>query len=248
MHEMMYPILQGIDSYMLARIYGSCDLEIGGTDQTFNMLMGRSVMKANKTEPQAVLSFGLIEGTDGTEKMSKSMDNYVGITESPENMYGKIMSIKDHSILNYFKLAAITPLEEIKNIEEEMKSGKNPRDIKMRLAREIVSMYHGELAAQKAEDSFVHTFQKQGVPETLQKVFGAEGELLADVLVREGVVTSKSDFRRLISTGSIKRIPSEEKITDPFFLVSKSEKLKIGKKKFIEIKTSNITPDDATST
>ena len=241
MHEMMYPILQGIDSYMLARIYGSCDLEIGGTDQTFNMLMGRNVMKANKTEPQAVLSFGLIEGTDGTEKMSKSMDNYIGITESPENMYGKVMSVKDHSILNYFKLAAITPLEEIRNIEADMKSGKNPRDIKMRLAREIVSMYHGEAAAQKAEDSFVHTFQKQGVPETLQKVFGAEGELLAEVLVREGVVASKSDFRRLISTGSIKRIPSEVKIEDPFFVIEGPEKLKIGKKKFVEIKTSKVS-------
>jgi tyrosyl-tRNA synthetase len=244
MHEMMYPILQGIDSYMLARIYGSCDLEIGGTDQTFNMLMGRSVMKANKTEQQAVLSFGLIEGTDGREKMSKSMDNYIGITESPENMYGKVMSIKDHSILNYFRLAAVTPLEEIENISAQIQSGKNPRDIKMRLAREIVSLYHGEALAKKAEEAFVNTFQKQGVPDKLQQVFGAEGELLSDIFVREGVVVSKSDFRRLVSTGSIKRIPSEEKITDPFFVISKSEKLKVGKKRFVEIKTSKITPED----
>lgn len=244
MHEMMYPILQGIDSYMLSRIYGSCDLEIGGTDQTFNMLMGRNVMKANKAEPQAVLAFGLIEGVDGSEKMSKSLDNYIGITEDPEVMYGKVMSIKDHSIGNYFKLAALTPLEEVENIEKEMKAGKNPRDIKMRLAREIVSIYHGEAEARRAEEAFVHTFQKQGVPEKLQKVFGAEGELLSDVLVREAVVASKSDFRRLVETGSIKRIPSDERINDPFFKVSGSEKLKIGKKKFVEIVTSEITPRD----
>jgi len=245
MHEMMYPVLQGVDSYMLAKIYGSCDLEIGGTDQTFNMLMGRNVMRANKTEPQSVLAFSLIEGTDGSEKMSKSSDNYIGITESPKEMYGKVMSIKDHSILNYFKLAALTPLEEIEKIEKEMKAGKNPRDIKMRLAREIVSMYHGESEAVKAEESFVNVFQKQEIPEVLQKIFGAKNELLSEVLVREGVVVSKSDFRRLIEGGSVKRLPTEEKITDPFITITGSEKLKIGKRKFIEIIPSNITPGES---
>src|SRR5680860_975925 len=120
---MIYPILHGIDSYMLAKVYGSCDLEIGGTDQTFNMLQGRDVMRANKVAPQAVLSFNLIEGTDGSDKMSKSMDNYIGITDEPSDMYGKIMSIKDHSIANYFRLAALTPLEDIAQIESDMQDG-----------------------------------------------------------------------------------------------------------------------------
>ncbi|MDZ7726536.1 MAG: tyrosine--tRNA ligase [Candidatus Campbellbacteria bacterium] len=123
MHEMMYPILQGIDSYMLAKIYGSCDLEIGGTDQTFNMLQGRNVMRANKTDPQAVLSFDLIEGTDGSEKMSKSSDNYISITDAPNDMYGKVMSIKDHSIGNYFRLAALTPLRDVEKIEKDIEEG-----------------------------------------------------------------------------------------------------------------------------
>lgn len=243
MHEMMYPVLQGVDSYMLAQVYGSCDLEIGGTDQTFNMLMGRDVMRVNKAEPQAVLSFGLIEGTDGSEKMSKSMDNYIGITESPQEMYGKVMSIKDHSIKNYFKLAALTPIDEIENIQKEIDGGKNPRDIKMRLAREIVSIYHGEAEAEKAEQSFVNTFQKQEVPDSLQKVFGSKGELLSDILVRENVVESKTEFRRLVTSGSIKKLSSDEKITDPFYAVDEAEKIKVGKKRFIEIVPSSTGTD-----
>lgn len=236
MHEMMYPVLQGIDSYMLAQIYGSCDLEIGGTDQTFNMLMGRNVMRANHTEPQAVLAFGLIEGLDGKEKMSKSLENYIAITEAPENMYGKVMSIKDHSISNYFRLAALTPLEEVDKIEREIKEGKvNPRDIKMRLAREIVSIYHGEEAAEKAEAAFVSTFQNRIVPESLQKVFGSKGEALGNILVREEVVPSKSEFRRLVESGSIRQLPSEEKINNPLFAVEENIKLKVGKRKFIEV-------------
>lgn len=241
MHEMMYPVLQGIDSYMLAQIYGSCDLEIGGTDQTFNMLIGRDVMKANHVESQAVLAFGLIEGLDGKEKMSKSLDNYIGIIEEPENMYGKVMSIKDHSIDNYFRLAALTPLEEISRINSEIEEGKvNPRDIKMRLAREIVSIYHGEEAAKKAEVAFVNTFQQKLLPESFKKVFGTKGEALGEILVREQVVPSKSEFRRLIESGSIKELPSEERINDPHFSVGENLKIKVGKRKFIEVVMSSV--------
>lgn len=236
MHEMMYPILQGIDSYMLAQIYGSCDLEIGGTDQTFNMLIGRDVMRANKVEPQAVLAFELIEGLDGKEKMSKSLDNYIAITDEPEDMYGKVMSIKDESISNYFKLAALTPLSEVEKIETEMKEGKeNPRDIKMRLAREIVSIYHGEESAEKAEQAFINVFQERHTPESFLRAFGQEGEQLGDILVREELVQSKSEFRRLVSSGSIREIDSDEKITDPHFSVKGDQRIKIGKRRFVEI-------------
>jgi len=241
MHEMMYPVLQGVDSYVLARIYGSCDLEIGGTDQIFNMLVGRTVMKANGLEEQAVLAFGLLEGTDGVEKMSKSLDNYIGIQDSPRDMYGKVMSIKDHSIPNYFKLAALSPLDEIKKIEQSLKAGKNPRDIKMRLAREIVSLYHGEQEALKAEADFVSVFQKGNIPSELEILEGKKGELLSEILVRGKVVASKTEFRRLIESGSVKKIPSEEKVDDPFFVVRGSEKFKIGKRRFVEINVPDTT-------
>lgn len=145
MHEMLYPILQGVDSSALAQIYGSCDLEVGGTDQTFNMLMGRDIMKINKQEQQSVLAFELLVGTDGKEKMSKSLDNYIAITDTPADMYGKVMSIPDSLIPSYFTLCTYTPTGDISSIEENLKKGKeNPRDIKMRLAREIVEMYHGK--------------------------------------------------------------------------------------------------------
>ena len=124
MHEMLYPVLQGIDSYVLSEIYGSCDMEIGGTDQTFNMLMGRDILKINKKEQQAVMSLKLLEGTDGKEKMSKSLDNYIAITDEPSDMYGKIMSLPDSSIINYFNLCTYAPTDEIKKIESEMKKAK----------------------------------------------------------------------------------------------------------------------------
>lgn len=238
MHEMMYPVLQGIDSYVLNHIYGSCDLEIGGTDQTFNMLIGRDVMRANKAEPQAVLSFSLIEGTDGTEKMSKSQDNYIGITESPEEMYGKVMSIKDHSIGNYFRLAALTSVDEVERIEKEIETGQaNPRDVKMRLAREIVSLYHGEAAAQAAEKHFVDVFQKHTIPEELETVEVKEGTLLVDALIEAKAVSSRSEFRRLVEASAIKTLPNEERISDVQFAVQEDIVVKVGKKTFLRIKT-----------
>jgi len=176
MHEMLYPVLQGVDSFVISEIYGSCDLEIGGTDQTFNMLMGRDILKINKKEQQAVMSLELLEGTDGKEKMSKSLDNYIAITDEPNDMYGKIMSLPDTSIVNYFNLCTYTPQEEIKKIESEMKKGKmNPKDAKMRLAREIVVIYHGEDKAEQAEQNFIKTFQKGGLPEDLEEIIVQQG-------------------------------------------------------------------------
>jgi len=202
MHEMMYPVLQGIDSQIIAQIYGSCDMEIGGTDQTFNMLVGRDVMKANKTEPQAVMSLELLVGTDGKEKMSKSLDNYIGITESARDIYGKIMSVTDTLIPKYFELATYTPTEEIADMEKQMENGKvNPKSIKMRLAREITAMYHGEVKAKEAEEEFENIFKKGGVPEEVKEISVEKGQLLEDVLLKEDIVSSKTDFRRLKKTG-----------------------------------------------
>lgn len=225
MHEMLYPVFQGIDSFVLSQIYGSCDLEIGGTDQTFNMLMGRNVMKANKVEPQAVLSLEILPGLDGKEKMSKSLDNYVAITDSQNEMYGKIMSIPDSVIATYFKLSTYTPLSEIKEIEKKLGDAKhNPKDIKARLAREIVAIYHGESAATEAEKNFIETFSKGSVPKDIETVEVDKDTPLVEVLLKQGLVSSKSEFNRLNKEGAIKEIEKDV--------------YRIGKHRFIKIKIS----------
>jgi tyrosyl-tRNA synthetase len=235
MHEMMYPVLQGIDSNVLHDIYGSCDLEVGGTDQHFNMLVGRDIMQMNNKTPQAVLSFKLLEGTDGSEKMSKSLDNYVGITDEPSDMYGKIMSIPDSSLGNYFELCTYTPLERVREIRMEIEEGsKNPRDIKMELAHQIVAEYHGIEAAKDAEADFVAKFQRKEIPDDIQEIEGSG--LLVDVLLANNLIPSKSEFRRLVDGGAITILETKEKITDPAFTLSETLTLKIGKHTFIRIK------------
>jgi tyrosyl-tRNA synthetase len=197
LHEMMYPVLQGIDSFILKRIYGSCDMEVGGTDQHFNMLMGRDIMEMNGQTSQAVLSFKLLEGTDGKEKMSKSLDNYIGITDEPNDMYGKVMSIPDSSIGNYFELCTFTPMSEVEEIKKKIKAGTvNPKDTKMNLAKQIVAIYHGESKAGKAEENFVNTFQKKEIPEEMTEIDREEGKTLMDILVKTRILSSKSEFRR----------------------------------------------------
>lgn len=238
MHEMMYPVLQGIDSAMIARIYGSCDLEVGGTDQTFNMLMGRDIMKTNGLEPQAVLSFDILPGLDGKEKMSKSLDNYVGITDEAGDMFGKIMSIKDESIPVFFKLATYTPMKEIEEIEKKLKAGKeNPKDIKMALAKQIVSEYHGQNAAKKAEESFIETFSNKGVPEDVLAVRADKGSKLVDIMLEAGIVESKAEWRRLVEEGAVTNVETEEKVTssNETFEAEGSITFKVGKRRFIKI-------------
>jgi tyrosyl-tRNA synthetase len=236
MHEMLYPVLQGIDSVAIARIYGSCDLEIGGTDQTFNMLAGRDAMKANKLEPQSVMALNILPGTDGTEKMSKSSENYIAITDAPHDMYGKVMSIPDAVIPEYFRLATYTPEDEIKNIEKKLEGGKeNPRDIKMRLAREIVAIYHGEEASKHAEEDFVSTFRDKGVPKDTPEVKVAKGSKLVEALLSQGIIESKSEFSRLIREGAVRNVETEEVVDSADFTLENSQTLKIGKRRFISI-------------
>ncbi|KKR52990.1 MAG: Tyrosine-tRNA ligase [Parcubacteria group bacterium GW2011_GWA1_40_21] len=236
MHEMLYPVLQGVDSFVISEIYGSCDLEIGGTDQTFNMLMGRDILKINKKEQQAVMSLELLEGTDGKEKMSKSLDNYIAITDEPNDMYGKIMSLPDTSIVNYFNLCTYTPQEEIKKIESEMKKGKmNPKDAKMRLAREIVVIYHGEDKAEQAEQNFIKTFQKGGLPEDLEEIIVPKGITLSKVLLDNKVVKSNTEWRTLVSEGAVSNAETSEKINSFDFSVDSDITIKVGKRRFLKI-------------
>jgi tyrosyl-tRNA synthetase len=227
MHEMMYPVIQGIDSDAIFDIYGSCDLEVGGTDQHFNMLVGRDVMEMNKKVPQSVLSFKILEGLDGKEKMSKSLDNYIGITDEPNDMYGKVMSIPDSSIENYFELC--TDIEKSK-----IPRSKNPKDDKMKLAFEIVKIYHGEQKAKEAEGNFIAVFQNKEVPEEMTEVALVSGPLM-DILVKAGIIASNSEFRRLIKEGAVVNLETDIKISDANFIPEAGQKFKIGKKRFVKI-------------
>lgn len=236
MHEMMYPVIQGIDSSAIAMVFGSCDLEVGGTDQTFNMLMGRDVMKINSQEQQSVLSFQVLEGLDGKEKMSKSLDNYIAITDSPEDMYGKVMSIPDSAITKYFLLCTYTPVPDITEIEKTLASGKeNPKFIKMRLAREITEMYHGREKSEKAESAFENTFSKGGVPEDIATTTVSKGALLQTILKEQGLVESNSEYRRLVEAGAVSVVDTKEVITSSDSVVQESCAYRIGKNRFIKI-------------
>ncbi|MBI2120234.1 MAG: tyrosine--tRNA ligase [Parcubacteria group bacterium] len=233
MHEMLYPVLQGIDSLILAKIYGSCDLEVGGTDQTFNMLMGRDVMKANKTPEQAVLSFELLVGTDGKEKMSKSLGNYIGIMDAPGDMYGKVMSVPDSALDSYFELCTYTPMGMVGDILMDITKGGNPRDAKMRLAKEIVSIYHGEATAIRAEEEFVNVFQKGGMPDVMSEISLEKGESEAFDAVRQYFLIqeeakSNGEIRRLFEQGAVTKNDADK--LDLHDTVKAGDVVRVGKK------------------
>jgi len=236
LHEMMYPVFQAIDSHVIARIYGSCDMEIGGSDQTFNMMMGRDVMKATGQMPQAVMAMDLLEGTDGGEKMSKSLSNYIGITDAPSDMYGKVMSIPDTLLPRYAELATFTPLSGVEEMRRDLSSGKkNPRDIKMRIARQIVAIYHGEKKAEEAETDFISTFQEGGLPKEIPTLEYSKGELLIDALLREKIFDSRTIAKRHFADGAI-QIHKGERITDTTYVLSGEPIVRIGKKTFVRVK------------
>jgi tyrosyl-tRNA synthetase len=226
LHELVYPIMQGYDSVEL-----KADVVLLGNDQKFNELFGRHYQQKFGQVPQCMVIMKILVGTDGKEKMSKSLHNYVGITESADQMYGKVMSIPDTAMKEYFELA--TSLD----FKKEKKS--NPRDTKMRLAFEIVKMYHGESAAKKAEENFVKTFQKRGAPEKIKIVkIGTSKIKLTEFLVKAGMATSISDARRKIEQGGVS--VGGEKILDYKAELSKKEHddiaIKVGKLGFCKIK------------
>ncbi len=235
MHEMLYPIIQGIDSDVLAQVYGSCDLEVGGTDQTFNLLMGRRVMEMNHREPQAVLSFELLVGLDGKEKMSKSLDNYVSIIDEPREMFGKMMSIPDHVMESYYTLCTFTPVSSVKDILRDVESGAlHPKTAKMDLAQQVTEIYHGREAAAHARTEFDQTFAKGGIPDDIEEIRAKKGEALVDVLLREKVIPSKTEFRRLMTAGAIRK-DGEDKLEDVAMMVQDTLVLKVGKHRFVKI-------------
>ena len=237
-HEFLYPLMQGYDSVAM-----KSDVELGGTDQLFNLLVGRDLQKAYVQAPQIVMTTPLLEGLDGVNKMSKSLDNYIGFEDSPRDMFGKTMRVSDDLMFRYYELATDVPMTEVVVMKKEMKDGKNPRDFKVRLAKTIVERFHGQAAGIAAVDEFERLFvRKDGVPDNIEEksvpVARLEGEVdIAGLLKEIGGVASTSDARRLIETGSIHfgdtAMKSVKAKLD--YKAGQSVVIKIGKKKFLKL-------------
>jgi len=229
-HEFFYPLMQGYDSVAL-----DADVEIGGTDQTFNMLAGRTLLKSYKNKEKIVVTTTLLENpVTGEKLMSKSLGTGIALNETVNNMFGKTMSLPDEAIIQCFIDCTYLSLEEVNKIKKSLDDGCNPRDIKMQLAKELVKMYHGEKESEKAEKYFVSAFQKKEIPDEVEEIKVSSGVKLVDVLLGQGIVKSKSEFSRLISEGAIGWALGE-KITNKDFLINKTGVLKVGKKRFVKI-------------
>ncbi|MEG3692550.1 tyrosine--tRNA ligase [Vibrio coralliirubri] len=228
-HEFMYPLLQGHDSVAL-----ESDVELGGTDQKFNLLMGRELQKAAGQKPQAVLMMPLLVGLDGVKKMSKSAHNYIGISEAPSEMFGKIMSISDDLMWSYYELLSFRPLEEVAELKAGVDAGKNPRDVKVLLAKEIIARFHSEADAEAAEQEFVNRFAKNQVPDEMPEFEFEAGLPIANVLKEAGLVNSTSDAMRMIKQGAAKL--EGKKIEDSKFVPEAGTAVyQVGKRKFARI-------------
>ncbi|MBA7588021.1 Tyrosine--tRNA ligase [subsurface metagenome] len=236
-HEFMYPLMQGYDSVAI-----QADIELGGTDQKFNLLVGRDIQREYNQEPQVIITLPLLEGTDGVEKMSKSLNNYIGINEPPQEMYGKVMSVPDKLMTRYFELVTDVSLDEINKIKIGLENNNlHPRDVKNRLAREIVKLYHGQSAAIMAEEEFEKVFKNKLYPEEIKELeikkdVLKEGKIwLIKLVALSGVVDSKSEARRLVEQGGV-RI-NGEKVSDPSLDLTVEEGmiLKIGRLNFLKL-------------
>ncbi len=228
-HEFLYPLMQGYDSVALA-----VDGEIGGNDQTFNMLAGRDLEKEMLGKDKFVLTTKLLEDSSG-KKMGKTDNNAVSMLHDEFEMFGKVMSWTDGMIIRAFEICTFVPMQEVAQIEKDLAAGANPRDAKARLAREIVTIYHGAKKAAKAEENFFNTFKRGGVPENTEEVRVHAGASLAETLLSARIVESKSEFRRLILEGAVSDAISGEKITDPNYKIEKEITLRVGKKRFVHI-------------
>ncbi|EKD7163207.1 tyrosine--tRNA ligase [Vibrio vulnificus] len=228
-HEFMYPLLQGYDSVAM-----ETDVELGGTDQKFNLLMGRELQKANGQKPQVVLMMPLLVGLDGEKKMSKSANNYIGVSEAPCEMFGKIMSISDDLMWSYYELLSFRPLEELAQFKADVAAGKNPRDIKVLLAKEIIARFHSEADADAAEQEFVNRFAKNQIPDEMPEFTFAAGTPMANLLKEAELCSSTSEAMRMVKQGAAKM--DGEKVED-----AKAEPavgtyvFQVGKRKFARI-------------
>ena len=232
-HEFLYPLVQGYDSVAL-----EADIELGGTDQKFNLLVGRDMQRSHGMEPQCILTMPLLEGLDGINKMSKSLNNYISIDDEPGEMFGKLMSTSDDLMWRYIELLSFEAIQTIRGWKEEVAAGRNPRDIKVNFAIEIVTRFHSVSAAKSALDDFEKRFKRGGVPDDISeiKLATVEGELsIVQALKMSGLTSSTSEAMRAISQGGVKA--NGEKVEDKLAKISKGEKvvLQIGKRKFAKI-------------
>jgi tyrosyl-tRNA synthetase len=233
LHELLYPLMQGYDSVAM-----KADVELGGTDQKFNLLVGRELQKDFGQEPQCILTMPLLEGLDGKEKMSKSLGNYVGIAEPPQEIFGKLMSISDELMWRYVELLSFEPLAAVRKWKEDVARGANPRDVKARFAKEIVARFHGPQAAEAADEQFAQRFREGALPENLPEVAvkaPADGIAIGQLLKQAGLSPSTSEAQRMIDQGGVKldgeRVSDRAlKITPPRTLVAQ-----VGKRKFARV-------------
>lgn len=229
MHEILYPLFQGYDSVMV-----KADIEIGGSDQKWNLLVGRELQKEFGQPPQVVLTLPLLEGTDGVRKMSKSFNNYIGITEPPSQLYGKVMSIPDELIIKYFRLCTDSSDKEIRDYTERLQRGENPKNLKSELAKRIVTMYHSRGLAEKAADEFERVFKDKGLPDKIPEFSTKEEITILDLLVNSKLLPSKSEARRKLSEGAV--YINSQRIRDPFLKIKGPIIIKVGKRKFLRVK------------
>ena len=232
-HEFLYPFVQGYDSVAL-----KADLELGGTDQKFNLLMGREMQKHFGQPPQCILTMPLLEGLDGTNKMSKSLGNYVGVTEPPSEIFGKLMSVSDELMWRYIELLSFEPLASIREWKQRVAAGSNPREVKVSFAKEIVARFHGPAAADGALADFEARFKRDEIPEDIPEVrLSARGDGLAipQVLKQAGLTTSTSEALRMIEQGGVKL--NGEKVSDKALMIARGERcvLQVGKRKFARV-------------
>jgi tyrosyl-tRNA synthetase len=233
-HEFLYPLIQAYDSIAL-----NADVEMGGTDQKFNLLVGRELQRAFDQEPQVCITLPILEGLDGTNKMSKSLDNYVGINEAPDEMFGKIMSISDDLMWRWFELLSFKPINAINELKKEVKSGMNPRDTKILLAEEIIERFHSKDDAENAKNTFLDRFQKGAKPKDIEtfSISLDDDIAIGNLLKESGLVQSTSEAMRLVKQGAVKI--NDEKIDDPKLSIEKNQELlvQVGKRRFLKIKT-----------
>jgi len=231
-HEFLYPLAQAYDSVAI-----KSDIELGGTDQKFNLLVGRDIQREYGLYPQVILTMPILEGLSGGAKMSKSLDNYIGLTDTPEDMYGKTVSISDDLILRYFTLVTNTPAEEIESFKKAMEAGENPRDIKHELAWRLVKRYHDTEAANRAKDHFQKVFVKKDVPDNIPEFTVPIGDVfITKLMLESGLCQSGGEAKRLIAQGGVSingtRVNSHSNPLE----VKDGDILKVGKRKFIKLK------------
>ncbi len=231
-HEFLYPLVQGFDSVAL-----QADMELGGSDQKFNLLVGRDLQKQAGMEPQVILTMPLLEGLDGVQKMSKSLENYIGIDESPDSMFGKIMSISDELMWRYLELLSFESLETIESWKQEVQDGENPRNIKFRLAEEIITRFHSKEQAKHAQQNFIERFAKNQTPDEMDEFSFPKGIKIANLLKDSNLASSTSEGLRMIKQGAAKI--DGEKITDKDFEPQVGTAVyQVGKRKFARVTIS----------